>query len=106
MYHYCLFIHHLYSQTYHYDLGQEDYDRLRPLAYPDTHVVLICFSVDIPDSLDNVKEKVSSGWIHANTGILTHVCLCSGFLKYSNTALMYLIYWLPAKRMHEMIQML
>ncbi|CDS12665.1 hypothetical protein LRAMOSA04851 [Lichtheimia ramosa] len=37
--------------------GQEDYDRLRPLAYPDTHVVLICFSVDIPDSLDNVKEK-------------------------------------------------
>lgn len=38
--------------------GQEDYDRLRPLSYPDTHVVLICFSVDSPDSLDNVKEKV------------------------------------------------
>ena len=24
--------------------GQEAYDRLRPLAYPDTDVVLICFS--------------------------------------------------------------
>lgn len=22
--------------------GQEDYDRLRPLSYPDTNVVLIC----------------------------------------------------------------
>jgi hypothetical protein len=39
--------------------GQEDYDRLRPLSYPDSHVILICFSVDSPDSLDNVQEKVS-----------------------------------------------
>jgi hypothetical protein len=38
--------------------GQEDYDRLRPLSYPDSHVILICFSVDSPDSLDNVQEKV------------------------------------------------
>jgi len=37
--------------------GQEEYDRLRPLSYPDTHVILICFSVDNPDSLDNVQEK-------------------------------------------------
>ena len=40
--------------------GQEDYDRLRPLSYPDSHVILICFSVDSPDSLDNVQEKVSA----------------------------------------------
>lgn len=40
--------------------GQEDYDRLRPLSYPDSHVVLICFAIDSPDSLDNVSEKVSS----------------------------------------------
>ncbi len=40
--------------------GQEDYDRLRPLSYPDSHVILICFAVDSPDSLDNVGEKVSS----------------------------------------------
>ncbi len=41
--------------------GQEDYDRLRPLSYPDSHVILICFAVDSPDSLDNVQEKVSRG---------------------------------------------
>jgi Ras family protein A len=31
-------------------------DRLRPLSYPDTHAFLICFSIDNPDSLDNVIE--------------------------------------------------
>ena len=40
--------------------GQEDYDRLRPLSYPDSHVILICFAIDSPDSLDNVQEKVRS----------------------------------------------
>ena len=38
--------------------GQEDYERLRPLAYAKAHVILIGFSVDTPDSLDNVKHKV------------------------------------------------
>ncbi len=38
--------------------GQEDYERLRPLAYSRAHVILIGFSVDSPDSLDNVKHKV------------------------------------------------
>ena len=37
--------------------GQEDYDRLRPLSYPDSNVILICYSIDLPDSLDNVQEK-------------------------------------------------
>ena len=40
--------------------GLEDYDRLRPLAYPDSHVILICFDIAGPDSLDNVLEKVRS----------------------------------------------
>ncbi|XP_046343899.1 ras-like GTP-binding protein rhoA [Haliotis rufescens] len=35
--------------------GQEDYDRLRPFSYPDTDIVLICFSVNNPDSLENVS---------------------------------------------------
>jgi len=37
--------------------GQEDYDRLRPLSYPDTDVILMCFSIDQPDSLENIPEK-------------------------------------------------
>ncbi|KAI1933602.1 Rho GTPase [Ophidiomyces ophidiicola] len=37
--------------------GQEDYERLRPLAYSKAHVLLIAFSVDTPDSLENVKHK-------------------------------------------------
>ena len=32
--------------------AQEDYDRLRPLAYPQTDVFLVCFSVVDPLSFD------------------------------------------------------
>ncbi|KAI9209339.1 GTP-binding protein rho1 [Polychytrium aggregatum] len=49
--------------------GQEDYDRLRPLSYPDSHVILICFSIDSPDSLDNVTEKWISEVIHFCPGL-------------------------------------
>ena len=37
--------------------GQEDYDRLRPLSYPDTDVVLLVFSISTPDTLANVPER-------------------------------------------------
>ncbi|XP_066257374.1 ras-like GTP-binding protein rhoA [Euwallacea similis] len=37
--------------------GEEDYDRLRPLSYSNSDVVLICFAIDNPDSLCNVKLK-------------------------------------------------
>jgi len=37
--------------------GQESYDRLRPLSYPDTDVILMCFSIDNPDSLANISER-------------------------------------------------
>ncbi|KAJ3437867.1 hypothetical protein M0812_17042 [Anaeramoeba flamelloides] len=37
--------------------GQEDYDRLRPLSYPDSDVVIIGFSVDNHLSYDNVTDK-------------------------------------------------
>jgi Ras-related C3 botulinum toxin substrate 1 len=37
--------------------GQEDYDRLRPLSYPQTDVFLVCFSIVSPHSFDNVKSK-------------------------------------------------
>jgi len=37
--------------------GQEDYDRLRPLSYPQTDVFLVCFSVISSSSFENVKTK-------------------------------------------------
>ncbi|XP_007900420.1 rho-related GTP-binding protein RhoF [Callorhinchus milii] len=37
--------------------GQEDYDRLRPLAYQDANVVLICYDVTNPTSYENVLIK-------------------------------------------------
>jgi small GTP-binding protein len=37
--------------------GQEDYDRLRPLSYPQTDVFLVCFSVISNSSFENVKTK-------------------------------------------------
>lgn len=49
--------------------GQEDYDRLRPLSYPDSNVILICFSVDSPDSLENVLEKWISEVLHFCQGV-------------------------------------
>lgn len=37
--------------------GQEDYDRLRPLSYPDTDILLLCYNIQEEDSFSNVYEK-------------------------------------------------
>jgi len=37
--------------------GQEDYDKLRPLSYPQTDVFLVLFSVVNPSSFENVRAK-------------------------------------------------
>lgn len=37
--------------------GQEEYDRMRPLSYPEANVFLICFSTVNPSSFENVKAK-------------------------------------------------
>jgi len=37
--------------------GQEEYDRLRPLSYPQTDCFLLCYSIVAPSSLDNCKQK-------------------------------------------------
>ncbi|UJR21564.1 hypothetical protein I4U23_024647 [Adineta vaga] len=46
--------------------GQEDYDRLRPLSYPQTDVFLICYSVVNPVSFENVRAKWSPEIKHNN----------------------------------------
>ncbi|XP_033030076.1 rho-related GTP-binding protein RhoF isoform X2 [Lacerta agilis] len=55
---------HLYDTA-----GQEDYDRLRPLSYQSTNVVLICYDVMNPTSFDNVLIKWSHEVNHFCRGI-------------------------------------
>ncbi|XP_031585306.2 cdc42 homolog [Oreochromis aureus] len=52
--------------------GQEDYDRLRPLSYPETNVFLVCFSVVSPKSFQDVTEK----WLPE----IAHYCPGTPFL--------------------------
>lgn len=56
--------------------GQEEYDRLRPLSYPESDVILIVFSIDFPVSLANVQDKVRA--------CFSHLATCSDVL-YSGT---------------------
>ena len=37
--------------------AQEEYDRLRPLQYPGTNVIVMCFAVDSPESFKNIRAK-------------------------------------------------
>jgi small GTP-binding protein len=37
--------------------GEGDYDRLRPLSYPDSGIIVICFSIDSPKSFENVTAR-------------------------------------------------
>uniref|UniRef100_A0A1I8JGM8 Ras-related C3 botulinum toxin substrate 1 n=1 Tax=Macrostomum lignano TaxID=282301 RepID=A0A1I8JGM8_9PLAT len=37
--------------------GQEDYDKLRPLSYPQTDVFIVCFSIGNRTSFSNVADK-------------------------------------------------
>ena len=66
--------------------GQEDYDRLRPLSYPDSHVILICFAIDSPDSLDNVQEKVGDDLAPWETRSVSLTIMESGSLRFYTSA--------------------
>ena len=44
--------------------GDEEYDRLRPLSYLDSHVVVVCFSVDKKSSMKSVSGKWASEVAH------------------------------------------
>ena len=37
--------------------GQEEYERIRPLTFPQTDVFLVCFSVVLPSSFENIRQK-------------------------------------------------
>ncbi|CAI6338533.1 unnamed protein product [Periconia digitata] len=49
--------------------GQIDYDRLRPMSYPDSHVILMAYSVDSPESLDIVIEQYTPEIAHFCAGV-------------------------------------
>ena len=72
--------------------GQEDYERLRPLAYSKAHVLLIGFSVDTPDSLDNVKHKVNMCTKDRPQGTM-RLMMNSGWKRPTNVALVFLSFW-------------
>ena len=66
--------------------GQEDYDRLRPLSYFETDVVIICFAVDNQNSYQNVRDKVQKKKRNFYTEVgffclFFHFSICSGYLK-------------------------
>ncbi|KAB1279204.1 Rho-related GTP-binding protein RhoE [Camelus dromedarius] len=41
--------------------GSPYYDNVRPLSYPDSDAVLICFDISRPETLDSVLKKASAG---------------------------------------------
>ena len=49
--------------------GQEDYDRLRPLSYPQTDVFLVCYSIISPSSFQNAKVKWQPEISHHAPGV-------------------------------------
>jgi len=66
-----------------WDTGaNEEFDRIRALAYPDSHVILICFDISNPDSLDNVQEKVRSKLL--NTSVLIFIFRLSQWISEVN----------------------
>merc|ERR1711998_185974 len=49
--------------------GQEDYDRLRPLSYPQTDVFLVAFSLISRPSFDNIAQKWAPEITHHCPGV-------------------------------------
>lgn len=49
--------------------GQEDYDRLRPLSYPQTDIFLVCYSINSKSSFTNIKSKWLPEISHHSPGV-------------------------------------
>ncbi len=59
--------------------------RLRPLSYPDTNVMLVCFSIDSPDSLGKFSHSVFAKIIllsmcEAEMRPITHISLSDAMI--------------------------
>ncbi|EGW06382.1 rho-related GTP-binding protein RhoD [Cricetulus griseus] len=61
--------------------GQDDYDRLRPLFYPDANVLLLCFDVTSPNSFDNVSNRWYPEVTHFCKGVPIIVVGCKTDLR-------------------------
>ncbi|KAL3478261.1 P-loop containing nucleoside triphosphate hydrolase protein [Aspergillus californicus] len=58
------------------------YEHLRRLSYLDKHVILICFAIDSPDSLENVMEKWISKVLHFCLGMPIILVGCKSDLRH------------------------
>lgn len=67
--------------------GQEEYDRLHPLSYPETDVILICFAVDYPTSMLNVQDKWLPEILHFCEGVPFLLVGLKTDLRHDTTAL-------------------
>ena len=66
----------LFLTCVHVPAGSPYYDNVRPLSYPDSDAVLICFDISRPETLDSVLKKVSDGerWEPFTSRKLHHSC--------------------------------
>ncbi|SPO00240.1 probable rho3 protein [Cephalotrichum gorgonifer] len=57
------YVHDIFVDSVHIELslwdtaGQEEFDRLRSLSYDETDLIMLCYSVDSKDSLENIESK-------------------------------------------------
>ncbi|WVQ77618.1 hypothetical protein IAR50_007306 [Cryptococcus sp. DSM 104548] len=65
--------------------GQEDYDRLRPLSYPQTDVFLVCYSCVSPASFENIKTWIPELMHHAPQTPFLLLALKSDLLTHQPT---------------------
>ena len=49
-------------------LGLEDYDSIRREMYRDSDVILICFDIGHPPSLQSVVNKVQNSFFNSKSG--------------------------------------
>jgi len=81
--------------------GPEDYERLRPLSYPQTNVFLICFSLATKYGIENVKNKWLTEISHHCPGVPIILVgmksdLRDMMVKYG------LPLWVPDKQVHKL----